>query len=110
MAPATSGGSPGSRTGRKRSMRLRRNEKGGVSRTLRDTKICADGGQQVRGKNMVNRDEVALFREALKFAEVRLDHGSKFTVPTESESSIDSFQFTDKETYYYITSGRPGLF
>jgi hypothetical protein len=35
--------------------------------------------------------------------EARLDHGSRFTVPTESESSIDSFQFAEKETYYYIT-------
>ena len=32
------------------------------------------------------------------------------TVPTESESSIDRFQFTKKETYYYITSSWPGLF
>src|SRR6266568_2764188 len=108
MAPATRGGNPGSRTGRKRSMRSRRNEMG--SRSLGDAQIGADGSQQIRGKNIVDGDEVALFREALKFAEVRLDHGNKFAVPTESESSIDSFQFTEKETYYYITSGWPGLF
>ncbi len=92
-------------------------EKEGIPRALGDAQIGAYGGQQIRGKNVVDRDEVALFGEALEFAEIRLDHGNKFTVPTESprcsggaESSIDSFQFTKKETHYYITSGGPGLF
>ena len=51
----------------------------GIARALGDSQIGADGSQQIRGKNIVDRDEVALFREALKFAEVRLDHGSEFT-------------------------------
>src|SRR5260370_39706258 len=78
-------------------------EKEGVARTLGDAQIGTDGRQQIRGKNIVDRDEIALFGEALEFAEVRLDHGSEFTVPTESESWIDGFQFTEKDTYYYIT-------
>ena len=78
-------------------------EKEGIPRTLGDSQIGADGRQQIRGKNIVDGNEVSLFRKALEFAEVRLDHGNKFTVPTESESSIDSFQFIEKETYYYIT-------
>src|SRR5216684_1455252 len=86
MAPATSGGKPRSRTGRKRSMRSRKGvagdffaafdafEKEGVPSALGDTQIGADGSQQIGGKNVVDRDEVALFRETLEFAEVRLDH------------------------------------
>src|SRR5207247_6980896 len=55
-------------------------EKEGVPRTLGDAQIGADGSQQIRGKNIGDRDEVTLFREAPKFSEVRLDHGSEFTV------------------------------
>src|SRR6266850_2447024 len=86
MAPATSGGNPGSRTGRKRSMRARKRvardffaalhafEEEGVARTLGDAQIGADGSQQIRRKNIVDGDEVALLGEALEFSEVRLDH------------------------------------
>ena len=77
-------------------------EKEGVPGTLGDSQIGADRSQQIRGKDIVDGDKVALFREALKFSEVRLDHGSEFTV--------DSFHSQRKETYYYITSGRLGLF
>src|SRR6266481_5657772 len=59
-------------------------EQEGVSRALGDSQIGADRSQQISGKNVIDRDEVALFGEALEFAEVRLDHGSRFTVPTES--------------------------
>src|SRR5438552_4885850 len=85
-------------------------EKEGIPRALGNPQVGADRCQQIRGKNVIDRDKVALFRETLKFAEVRLDHRNKLTVPTESESSIDRFQFTKKETYYYITSSWPGLF
>src|SRR5229473_261342 len=63
-------------------------EKEGVPRTLGNAQIGADGSQQVRRKDVVDADQVALFCQALKFSKVRLDHGSEFTV--------DSFQFTDK--------------
>src|SRR5207302_216768 len=66
-----------------------------VPRTLRDTQISADGGQQIRGENIVDRNEIALFGEALKFAEVRLDHGNQFTV--------DSSQSKVKSDYYCIS-------
>src|SRR2546421_8053965 len=45
-----------------------------MPRTLCDPQVRADRRQQIRGKNVVNRDEVSLLREALKFTEVRLDH------------------------------------
>src|ERR1700674_1708143 len=51
-----------------------------VPRTLRDSQIGADGRQQICGKHVIDRDEVSLLREALKFTEVRLDHRSEFTV------------------------------
>src|SRR6267143_176181 len=70
-------------------------EKEGVLSTQGDSQIGADRRQQIRGKNVVDRDEVALFRKALKFTEIRLDHGigSRLTV----------FSSQRKETYYYIT-------
>ena len=46
-----------------------------VARALRDAQVGAYRSQQVRGKYIVNGDEVSLFREALEFAEVRLNHG-----------------------------------
>src|SRR5467141_3386879 len=49
-------------------------EKEGVPRALGDAQIGADWSQQIGGKNIGDRDEVALFREALKFVEIRLDH------------------------------------
>ncbi len=70
-------------------------EKEGVPCTLGDAQIGANGSQQIGGKNVVDRDEVTLFRETLEFAEVRLDHESRFTVPT--EFSIDRFPFKLKE-------------
>src|ERR1700730_3118233 len=45
-----------------------------VARTLRNAEIGADGGKQVRGKNIVDRDEIALLGETLEFAEIGADH------------------------------------
>ncbi len=87
-------------------------EEEGIPGTLGNAQVGADGGQQVRGKNVVDRDEIALFGEALKFAEVRLDHGisSQFRPSRNLRSTVYSSQSKEKETYYYITSGWPGLF
>ena len=46
-----------------------------IPRALRDPQIGADGRQQIRGKHVVHGNEIPLFGQALKFAEVRLDHG-----------------------------------
>src|SRR6267143_123482 len=74
-------------------------KKEGIPRALGDSQIGADGSQQIRGKNIVDRDEVALFRKALKFTEARLDHGNELTV--------DRFQFTDKRNLllHYFKAG-----
>src|SRR5260370_53764 len=79
-------------------------EEEGIPGTLGNAQVGADRSQQVRRKNVIDRDEIALFSEALKFAEVRLDHGIS------SQATVYSSQSKEKETYYYITSGRPGLF
>src|SRR5882724_10424348 len=45
-----------------------------MSRALRDSKIGADRRKKVSRENIVNRNEVALFSEALKLGEGRLNH------------------------------------
>src|ERR1700756_339511 len=50
-------------------------EQEGIARTLRDAQISADRRQQIGGEHVVNRNEVALFGEPLKFTEVRANHG-----------------------------------
>ncbi len=121
MAPATSGGKPGTRTGTKFlhasaekcdgifffpddalaafenagagsvaedffGIRTRKRvardffaafdafEQEGIARALSDAKVCAHRGQKICGKNVVDRDQVALLGEALKFFEVGLNH------------------------------------
>ncbi len=95
-------------------------EKEGVTGALGDAQIGADGSQQIRGKNVVDRDEVTLFRETLEFA-VRGSpagswesvHGSD-RVPEmlEAGRNLRSTVFSSqtREAYYCITSGWPGLF
>ena len=46
-----------------------------VACALRNAQVGADGRKQIRGKYVVDGDEVPLFRETLEFAEVRLNHG-----------------------------------
>jgi hypothetical protein len=48
-----------------------------MPRTLCDAEIRADGCEQVGGKNVINRYEIALFGEALKFGEGRLNHRTR---------------------------------
>ena len=57
-------------------------EKERVPGALCDSKIGAHGCEQVRGKYVVNGDEVSLLSETLEFAKVRLNHGvrSQLTV------------------------------
>src|SRR5260370_8540702 len=50
-------------------------EQEGIAGALRDAQIGADRRKQIRGKNVVHRNEISLLCEALKFAEVRSDHG-----------------------------------
>ena len=47
----------------------------GVARTLRDAQVGTDRREQVRGKYVVHREEISLFREALELLEVWLNHG-----------------------------------
>ena len=45
-----------------------------VTRALRDAQIRADWCQQVGGKNVINRNQIALLGKALKFTEIRANH------------------------------------
>src|SRR5579871_187725 len=45
-----------------------------MTRTLRNSQIRANGSKQISRKNVVNRDEIALFGELLEFAEGWLNH------------------------------------
>ena len=46
-----------------------------VARALRDAQVGTHGRQQIRGKYVVDRDEVSLLRETLELLEVGLHHG-----------------------------------
>src|SRR5215472_10560562 len=63
-----------------------------VARALGDAQVSADGGEQVRRKDIIDGDEVSLFGEALEFAKVRLNHKSvhsrQFTVHSKGELII----------------------
>src|SRR5256885_11180177 len=45
-----------------------------MARSLCDSQIGAHGSQQIRRENIVNRNQVPVFRETLKFAKIRQDH------------------------------------
>src|SRR5262249_133605 len=47
-----------------------------VARGLCDAQIGADGRQQVRGKNVIDGNQVSLFGESAEFGKARLNHGA----------------------------------
>ena len=67
-------------------------EQKGVARALGDAQVGAHGSEQIGGQNVVNRDEIALLGEALKFFEVGLDHRWLFLA--ELVSGADARAFT----------------
>ena len=49
-------------------------EQEGIARALRNAKVGAHRSQKIGGKNVVDRNQVALFGETLKLLEIGLNH------------------------------------